>query len=346
MGVINIGRVRIGWKGAWDNSVPYIAQDAILYQGETYVARINVSAGITPTNTTYWQKVAQKGANGADGTDGVQGPTGPEGDAGATGPQGPQGTTGLAPEHAWLGTELRFRNPNGTWAAYTDLVGPQGVEGPQGPQGTKGDSGNTGPVGPEGPQGPQGLQGIQGIQGDTGPTGPTGPQGPQGIDGEEGPTGPTGPQGPTGAKGDVPNHQWWDGGGSGNWLRFELPNGSYGEWEDLEGDTGPAGPAGPTGLTGATGATGATGPQGPAGPAITTYGAIGQYIFAAKTTFGPVTPNTLVAGTAIIPSGVTGPQPGATPLGYGTWKCLGYDGGRTGSGGQFSYCATLYQRIS
>jgi len=254
MGVINAGRVRISWQGTWDNATSYVSQDAVYYLGETYVAIQDVSEDINPTNATYWQKVAKKGTDGIDGDRGPEGPEGPEGPdgpqgvkgdtgpTGADGPQGPQGvkgTTGdvgpqgiqgeqgVAPDHEWSGTELRFKNPDGSWGEYTFLRGPQGVEGPQG---TKGDQGLTGPAGPEGPQGPQGLQGIEGPQGEIGPVGPEGPQGTQGHNGING---------EDGEKGNIPQHMW-----RGKDIRFQNNNGTWGEWVFLQGDTGPRGPRG------------------------------------------------------------------------------------------------------
>ena len=38
------------------------------------------------------------------------------------------------PEHQWDDTRLRFRNPNGSWGAWTDLRGPPGPPGPPAPQ--------------------------------------------------------------------------------------------------------------------------------------------------------------------------------------------------------------------
>lgn len=202
MGVLNIGRVRIGWKGEWDNTTDYAALDAVTYNGSSYVALIDVPSGTTPANTTYWQMIASKGADGVDGVDGqdgaqgpqgpqgpqgIEGPQGPEGPAGEQGPQGvpgpegPTGNTGPAPDHEWSGTRLRFKNPDGTWSDFTDLQGPQGNQGPQGI---------------EGPQGPQG------VKGDTGPQGPQGPEGPKGDQGEDGPQGPKGDKGDAGEDGD------------------------------------------------------------------------------------------------------------------------------------------------
>ena len=69
MGETKIGRVRMGWKGTWDNATPYNSLDAVFHQGETYVARIDVPAGTAITNTTFWQLVAKKGDTGPAGTD-------------------------------------------------------------------------------------------------------------------------------------------------------------------------------------------------------------------------------------------------------------------------------------
>lgn len=53
MAEIKIGRVRIGWKGTWDNLTAFVAQDAVYFDGETYVAKRDVPAGTETTNTTY-----------------------------------------------------------------------------------------------------------------------------------------------------------------------------------------------------------------------------------------------------------------------------------------------------
>lgn len=50
--------------------------------------------------------------------------------AGAEFGRGATGATGPAPAHQWVGTTVRFQNPNGTWpATYTDLEGPEGAKG-------------------------------------------------------------------------------------------------------------------------------------------------------------------------------------------------------------------------
>lgn len=107
----------INWQGAWNVSTPYKKDDAVSYQGSSYIALLD-NTGVTPTNTTNWGKLAAKGAVGA---------TGPAGPAGAQGPAGPAGAQG-----------------------------PKGNTGATGPAGPAGPSGAQGPVGPVGPSGPKG----------------------------------------------------------------------------------------------------------------------------------------------------------------------------------------------
>lgn len=75
-------------KGAYNNTAAYSMGDSVSYNGSSYVA-LGATTGNLPTNTTYWQSVAQQGAAGATGATGAAGPTG------ATGPQGPQGVQGV-----------------------------------------------------------------------------------------------------------------------------------------------------------------------------------------------------------------------------------------------------------
>lgn len=371
MAQINIGRVRMGWKGTWNSTTTYVAQDAVYYDGETFVAKQDVPVGTATTNATYWQKVAQKGTNGIDGQDGAQGPAGPQGPqgiqgiqgetgvagatgaTGPTGPQGPQGATGAtgatgpAPTHEWSSYSLRFQNPNGTWGAYTNLRGATGATGPQGATGAQGPQGNTGATGATGPQG---IQGPVGDQGPAGPAGPTGPQGATGPKGNTGNTGATGATGPQGATGPTPAHQW-----SGTSLRF-YNGSSWGSYVNLKGATGntgatgPRGYTGPQGATGSQGPTGPTGPQGPAGPAgtpSTSNNTVGSYAWllfgwgsSQSNAFGTTRAPTYMQTASINPSAV---HPSGTWGGglSGTWRCMGFI-----PSGHFNSTCTLWVRIS
>ena len=59
------------WQGAYDAGPMYQEGNIVSYQGSTYRrnATGNSVVGEPPTNTTYWQIVAQKGADGAAGVD-------------------------------------------------------------------------------------------------------------------------------------------------------------------------------------------------------------------------------------------------------------------------------------
>lgn len=84
-----------------------------------------------------------------------------------------------------------------------------------------------------------GPQGEPGPKGSPGHRGPTGFQGEPGADGQQGPQGEAGPPGPQGPKGDKPDHQW-----DGTALKFEKPDGSWGEAVDLRGPAGKRGGGG------------------------------------------------------------------------------------------------------
>jgi hypothetical protein len=79
----------ITWRGAWSTTLAYRVNDAVSFQGTSYIARL-ANTGVTPTNTTNWAVLAAKGAAGATG------PAGPAGLAGPAGPAGPAGAAGVS----------------------------------------------------------------------------------------------------------------------------------------------------------------------------------------------------------------------------------------------------------
>lgn len=72
MAQVNAGRVRFVSRGEYNNSTQYYLFDLVDYNGNSYFAKVNTKSNI-PTNTTYWQLVAEKGNTGNVG------PTGPTG---------------------------------------------------------------------------------------------------------------------------------------------------------------------------------------------------------------------------------------------------------------------------
>ena len=89
---VNLGRIAIIPQGTWIAGT-YKALDLVRYNGKSYIAKATTTA--TPTNTTYWDLVAQDGADGATGATGATGNTGATGATGAQGEQGIQGIQGI-----------------------------------------------------------------------------------------------------------------------------------------------------------------------------------------------------------------------------------------------------------
>lgn len=51
-------------KGDYDNTTAYVLGDIVTYQGSSYVA-VQATTGNLPTNSTYWQLIAEKGNDGS-----------------------------------------------------------------------------------------------------------------------------------------------------------------------------------------------------------------------------------------------------------------------------------------
>lgn len=79
-------------EGAYVAGTTYAINDSVSYGGSSYIA-IAETTGNLPTNTTYWQVLANKGDTGATGATGAKGD---KGDTGATGAKGDKGDTGSA----------------------------------------------------------------------------------------------------------------------------------------------------------------------------------------------------------------------------------------------------------
>jgi hypothetical protein len=121
----------LNWQGTWASGTAYAVNDAVAYNGSSYIS-IQAGANDEPdTSSAFWSLFSQAGTTGATGAAGATGPQGPQGATGATGVAGPQGATGAT-----------------------------GTAGPVGPQGLMGANGATGPQGPTGATGPAGPSTI------------------------------------------------------------------------------------------------------------------------------------------------------------------------------------------
>lgn len=62
------GAVGLTWKGTYSAGTAYVPNDGVEYNGSSYVCKL-ASTGNAPTNTTYFDLIAQKGADGAGSGD-------------------------------------------------------------------------------------------------------------------------------------------------------------------------------------------------------------------------------------------------------------------------------------
>ena len=65
MATVNLGNIKLNWKGAYNASTAYIIDDVVSYNGSSYVC-IQASTGNLPTVTTYWNQMSAKGTDGTD----------------------------------------------------------------------------------------------------------------------------------------------------------------------------------------------------------------------------------------------------------------------------------------
>ena len=214
------------YLGNYQSATNYAANDAVSWQGSTYISLAAGNRGNTPSaSPAQWAVLAAQGQAGADGAPGAAGPAGLAGPAGATGATGSQGPP-VAFQGEWLiGTAYALgdaaayggssyialaanvgREPDSSpayWGllAAAGAAGPAGQTGATGMQGPTGYAGSVGPFGEQGATGPQGSAGATGAAGATGSAGPTGPTGPAGATGATGLPGINGTNGIDGAAG-------------------------------------------------------------------------------------------------------------------------------------------------
>jgi hypothetical protein len=80
-------------RGAYNAGTDYAVGDSVDYNGSSYVMFNDAGAGTLPTNTTYWQVLANKGATGSTGATGATGSAGSNGTNGTNGQGVPTGGT-------------------------------------------------------------------------------------------------------------------------------------------------------------------------------------------------------------------------------------------------------------
>lgn len=62
MATVNLGLIKFRWQGAYAGGTAYVKDDVVSYNGSSYVC-ILASTGNLPTDTTYWNVMAQGGTD-------------------------------------------------------------------------------------------------------------------------------------------------------------------------------------------------------------------------------------------------------------------------------------------
>tara|TARA_R100000388_G_C7220062_1_gene148415 strand:- start:31 stop:900 length:870 start_codon:yes stop_codon:yes gene_type:complete len=65
MATIDLGKIKIMWKGTYAGGTAYTPDDAVVHNGTSYICVANTT-GNAPPNATYWNVLAQAGTNGTD----------------------------------------------------------------------------------------------------------------------------------------------------------------------------------------------------------------------------------------------------------------------------------------
>ena len=187
------GPAGLVYRGTYDSTARYGLNDAVTFQGASYISLLAGNAANTPGSSPgLWGLLAAQGAagpqgaagqSGVDGAPGAMGPQGAAGVAGAAGAAGADGLPGLVYQGSYSsGTNYALNdavfyggatyislvasnhgNRPGSSPTAWGVLAAQGADGAAGPVGATGPGGATGPQGAAGPVGPQGATGVAGL---------------------------------------------------------------------------------------------------------------------------------------------------------------------------------------
>ena len=176
MAVKNLGKVTITPKGEFNELTTYQKLDVVTYDGSSYLA-LQESTGNLPTDKTYFQEIAGKGADGDPGKDGKDGLNGTNGVDGKDGISVSSITQTTTSSESGGTNVITATLSDGTTSIFNIMNGKQGEQGIQGENGNwfigdvdtgKPSRGETGAKGKTGEQGPQGIAGTNGTNGTDG----------------------------------------------------------------------------------------------------------------------------------------------------------------------------------
>ena len=62
MATLNLGNIKLNWKGAYAGGTAYVIDDVVSYSGSSYICKL-ASTGNLPTNGTYWDQMSAAGTD-------------------------------------------------------------------------------------------------------------------------------------------------------------------------------------------------------------------------------------------------------------------------------------------
>lgn len=71
MAQIDIGKIKMVWKNAWNSGTAYTKDDAVSHSGSSYICIQDGTNQNPSTATAYWELLAQAGTNGTNGSNGT-----------------------------------------------------------------------------------------------------------------------------------------------------------------------------------------------------------------------------------------------------------------------------------
>ena len=182
----------MAYRGSYVSTKGYGVNDAVSYQGSTYLSTVANNLGNSPDGSpTVWSVFAAAGLNGVAGAAGAAGAQGQAGTQGATGGQGATGPSGAAGVNGVAGLRYLGAYTSATnyglndgvvygGATYISLAGGNRGNAPDlsaswwgllaqvGAAGPAGDAGSTGQTGPTAATGATGATGAAGAAGRAG----------------------------------------------------------------------------------------------------------------------------------------------------------------------------------
>lgn len=155
------------YTGNYSSATNYALNDAVSYNGSTYISLIASNVGNTPALTpSQWAVLAAQGGAGPAGAAGPQGPAGLTGATGATGATGPQGPP-VSFSGGWMASRSYAVGDAVSYGggSFIALVANNGRQPDVSPAywAVLSQAGVAGAPGATGAQGPQGLQGPAGV---------------------------------------------------------------------------------------------------------------------------------------------------------------------------------------